>query len=732
MFSHNYSVQHSLKKLFLQRYERYLPTAFDESMSLLEKMNKLIQSQNALIDVVNTHTEFTSEQLERAFKIVDDNLANELKKFRDELDEQKRQYEEIRDLIHSDLLPDSVAQKLEEWLLNGTIEDLISNTVFPDLMERMEQVENRLEEWELLDEVNITHYEHLVTDDGNWHTAIMTALNEAKQVTFPVGHYKTYPIESRLSGRSIVGRGNGTTFEFVRETPTGVVNGFRIDGDTFDAECETVRRVMRSNIDNDNVLYLEKTKGLNVGDKIRVTSQRNALSFEDSGNDWLLGKPTNTQRVAFGEYAFISEVHDDHVVLDTPLIYPHYKSSNEGEVNPAHDFSFVQKINFVSDWLFKDFKVVDMVSGHVVRVDLGYNVIVDGVHFDDTNYSYGQTGIFFGTNCLNCEVRDSSHYLKSNNNPQNYYWTNSLKLTASQNCGFNGCKTEHSGQSVDLTYFDLDITNTNNYVENCKFINSKHSSMTTHGGDYGTKITNNQMINCGQGVSIRGRGGVISGNVFQGTSRKVYRSELAAGISLYQGGACDNLITGNTFKNYHIGILQRDTSGDNGRIGYSGNTISNNIIIDCNIGVDIYKLYTGAVAKHDYTGLLILDNQIRLKNHGNETDTVYGVRIGRAVRGVTVRGNMIKGIEKENRTTNSYGVLCDLDAQDTRVLFNTFMHLSYGVGHMGYASPSQFEDLKMHREGNEYIENTQNRRILGGIRPYTDDEAEGRRPWPAE
>ena len=730
MYKNNYSVKNSLKKLFLQRYERYLPTAFDESMSLLEKMNKLIQSQNALIDVVNTHTEFTSEQLERAFKIVDDNLANELKKFRDELDEQKRQYEEIRDLIHSDLLPDSVAQKLEEWLLNGTIEDLISNTIFPELMERMEEVENRLEDWELLDEVNITHYKHLVTDDGNWYTAIMTALNEAKQVTFPVGHYKTYPIESRLSGRSIVGRGNGTTFEFVRETPTGVVNGFRIDGDTFDMECETVRRITKSNIDNDNVLYLEKTKGLNVGDKIRVTSQRNALSFEDTGNDWLLGKPTNTQKVAFGEYAYISEVHDDHIVLETSLIYPQYKSSNEGEVDPAHDFSFVEKVNFVSDWLFKDFKVVDMVSGQVVRVDLGYNVIVDGVQFDDSNYRYGASGIFFGTNCLNCEVRDSSHFLKSNNNPQQQHWTNSLKLTGSQNCGFNGCKIEHSGQSVDLTFFDLSITNTNNYIENCKFMGSKKSSMTTHGGDYGTRITNNQFIGCRQGVSIRGRGGVISGNVFQGTSRKTYESYLSAGISLYQGGACDNLITGNTFKNYNTGIIQRDTAGSNGRIGYAGNTISNNIIIDCNIGIDIYKLYTGAVAKHDYRGMFILDNQIRLKNHGNGTDTVYGVRIGQAVRGVTVRGNMIKGIIKENRTTNSYGVYCEVDAQDTRVLFNTFMHLSYGVGHMGYASPRQFDDLKMHREGNEYIENTQNRRILGGVRPYTEDEAEGRRPWP--
>ena len=89
MYSNNYSVKHSLKKLFLQRYERYLPTAFDESMSLLEKMNKLIETQNALIDVINAHKEHTSEQIERAFDIIDTNLEFQLKQFRDELVEQK-------------------------------------------------------------------------------------------------------------------------------------------------------------------------------------------------------------------------------------------------------------------------------------------------------------------------------------------------------------------------------------------------------------------------------------------------------------------------------------------------------------------------------------------------------------------------------------------------------------------------------------------------------------------
>ena len=150
MFKDNYSVRTHLTKLFMQRYERYLPTAFDESMSILEKMNKLIEAQNSLIDVVNSHTEFTSKQLERAFGIIDDNLARQLKQFRDELEEQKIQYEEIRDKIHSDLLPDSVKQKLEEWLLNGTIEELINEAVFSDFNEKLEYLENYSQSMETL------------------------------------------------------------------------------------------------------------------------------------------------------------------------------------------------------------------------------------------------------------------------------------------------------------------------------------------------------------------------------------------------------------------------------------------------------------------------------------------------------------------------------------------------------------------------------------------------------
>lgn len=39
--------------IFIQEYERYLPTAFDESMSLLEKVNKVIQHLSETDRVTN-------------------------------------------------------------------------------------------------------------------------------------------------------------------------------------------------------------------------------------------------------------------------------------------------------------------------------------------------------------------------------------------------------------------------------------------------------------------------------------------------------------------------------------------------------------------------------------------------------------------------------------------------------------------------------------------------------
>lgn len=192
MYTNQFSVRKHLKQLFVHKYERYLPTAFDESMSILEKMNKLIEAQNALINVVNAHTEHTSETIERAFEIIDTNLEHELEGFLAELAEQKLLYEEIRDKIHSDLLPDSVRQKLEEWLLDGTIEAMITETVFPELIERVEIIENKFVN-ESIQLLVPTHYSNLNVAVSR-ATEYTTKLGVTIEVLIESGHKLNYPL----------------------------------------------------------------------------------------------------------------------------------------------------------------------------------------------------------------------------------------------------------------------------------------------------------------------------------------------------------------------------------------------------------------------------------------------------------------------------------------------------------------------------------------------------------
>lgn len=82
-----------LGTIFVQEYERYLPTAFDESLTILEKMNKIIEYMNEIGVLVNG-----------AFE----------------------QWEEIMDWILGEGLNEAVMNKLNQMLEDGSLADLIN------------------------------------------------------------------------------------------------------------------------------------------------------------------------------------------------------------------------------------------------------------------------------------------------------------------------------------------------------------------------------------------------------------------------------------------------------------------------------------------------------------------------------------------------------------------------------------------------------------------------------
>src|SRR5690606_32002681 len=99
----------------IHKYKRYLPTAFDESLSLLEKVNKIIEFLNTVINVTNDNTlEF--DKLERETNDKIQNLVN--------------QFTDLRDWLEGEGLEENTSNVLDEWFQNGKLETIINENVF--------------------------------------------------------------------------------------------------------------------------------------------------------------------------------------------------------------------------------------------------------------------------------------------------------------------------------------------------------------------------------------------------------------------------------------------------------------------------------------------------------------------------------------------------------------------------------------------------------------------------
>lgn len=89
-----------IDELYFQGYETMLPTAFNESLSLLEKVNKILHA-------VNESGKLTNEMIKK--------------------------WNEVITWVLNDGLEEAVKAKLEEWLADGTLEDIIGQ-VLDDLL----------------------------------------------------------------------------------------------------------------------------------------------------------------------------------------------------------------------------------------------------------------------------------------------------------------------------------------------------------------------------------------------------------------------------------------------------------------------------------------------------------------------------------------------------------------------------------------------------------------------
>lgn len=93
--------------ILVHHYERYLPTAFDESPSILEKMNKIIETLYRMGEITNG--------------LLD-------------------KWNEVMEWVMNEGLSDAVRTRLDEMVLDGTLDEIINEHIFGDLNNKINDV----------------------------------------------------------------------------------------------------------------------------------------------------------------------------------------------------------------------------------------------------------------------------------------------------------------------------------------------------------------------------------------------------------------------------------------------------------------------------------------------------------------------------------------------------------------------------------------------------------------
>lgn len=103
-----------LGEVVVQHYERYLPTAFSSNLSLLEKVNMVIEYLNQTGKTVNEALTFIENAIEKQDLSID-TLENEV--------------EDFKKSVTSEILPNNVERILDTWFVDGKLTKLVGEKV---------------------------------------------------------------------------------------------------------------------------------------------------------------------------------------------------------------------------------------------------------------------------------------------------------------------------------------------------------------------------------------------------------------------------------------------------------------------------------------------------------------------------------------------------------------------------------------------------------------------------
>ena len=565
---------------------------------------------------------------------------------------------------------DEVLRLLKEWLEDGTLDHIINDTIFSWKADKtyvddeLLRIDNEIDDHisridkELDEKANKNQLEYSVKDFGakgdgvtDDTEAFQTAGLLGQAINVPEGIYIVNDTVQMVSGTQFIGMGNNS---IIKGTQGGVL--FKADGSYSDKSA----LVQNSEI-GDHFVTVGNTSPFNVGDDIRIMSQRIATNREDAGEDYWLGVSTGTSHsVHFGEIKTLSQKNNSQLFFRGGLIFPDYLTHDNNETDErAGRNSTVEKINFVENIKISNMRIEGNYS-NVARLSICKNAVVDNLTWENVENS---TFVMF-VESYQCEGR----YLKLKYNASvpsaGVYSRNGLRTVSTVNCGFKYCTVEHGTQCIDFTYNTngATIPNINSYVENCTVIGAVNNSMTSHGGSYRTRIVNNTMINCHtDGIMSRTREALIQGNTVTG-SGNVESGGVKYGITLYQGASVNCIVTDNMVSGFSTGIATR--SGSETKFRYVGAIISNNSISGCTTG---FAFRHGDSPTNARAEIVISNNSV--SNFVGE----YGkfLNIYQYIRGLKIINNIFVGNDSVNGGVYTRGNSFDFD-----IIGNTFRGVS--------------------------------------------------------
>lgn len=341
-------------------------------------------------------------------------------------------------------------------------------------------------------------------------------------------------------------------------------------------------------------------QGLSKLDWVLLKSGKSCLAQDYP--HYSLGVTTATSAGAYyGEFVQVANVSSNEVELFGNIIFPSYDSN-----------AIATKVNFVEGVVIEGLNFYNgkiSSSNHYILTQYGKDCKIINCTCEDA--VIGNFTTF--SNCLNCIGKDNvlRYEVKDYTN---YYERNGFKITSSQGCMFDNCTSYNGTQPFDITYVGDSIASSFCKIVNCKAINSMYTCFTTHPGTYRCNITNCTGNSNGDGISVRGRGHIVSNNILQGTSMTDY------GICLAEGCGFETVISNNNIKGFGEGIRINET--------YSATR-------DCSYTLPLNSVFSGNIISTFNTG-------IRIDRATSTTNT-------NASLGITFIGNIFKDFVGSNK-----------------------------------------------------------------------------------